>query len=220
MRESGKVPAHQEAAMAGSTPDSAGPLAEADLTAVRRAVELRKPLIRAARIAHSSAIITLVIAACALLCLPLWPSVSGLIVTAGLIATGIIEYKASGQLLLAKPGSARVLGRNQLCLLGVIVLYCAIQMFTFSIEDAKNAALSPETRSQLNAMPGMQKSIDQLIENWAPIFNYGLYGAVIIGSVFCQGGLALYYFRRQRILEEFNASTPPWVQRMLVEAAG
>ncbi len=193
----------------------AGPLSQADMAAIAYAITLRKPLVRAAHIARASAISTLLIAAIALPCLLIWPSLSGLIIAAGLATVGIIELKASPQVLAAKAGIHRTLARNQLCLLGIIILYCAIQMITFSTEDAKNAALSPDTRAQLSALPDMQQSIDGMIEKWAALFQYGLYGAVILISVLCQGGLAYYYFSRRRIIEQFNASTPPWVLRLL-----
>jgi hypothetical protein len=202
-----------------ATEDGAGPLDEGHMAAIRLAIARRKPITRAGRIARTSAITTLVIAACALPCLLLSPSLSGLIVTAGLAVTGVIEYKASRQMCQARPGAARVLGRNQLCLLGVIILYCGMQMATFSTEDARNAALSPEARSQLTATPDMQQSIDTIIEKWAAVFTYGFYGVVIFTSALCQGGLAFYYFTRRRSVEQFNASTSPWIRRLLAEIA-
>jgi hypothetical protein len=201
------------------TEDGASPLSEADMAAIRRAIVLRAPLTRAGRIARTSAITTLVIAACTLPCLLLGPSLSILIITAGLAVVGVIDYRASRQMLQAKPGTHSVLCRNQLCLLGVIVLYCGIQMATFSTEEARNAALSPETRSQLVALPDMQQSIDNIVDKWAAVFHYGLYGAFILLSVLCQGGLAFYYFTRRRSIEQFNASTSLWIRRLLSEIA-
>jgi hypothetical protein len=196
---------------------AAGPLSEGDMAAIRLAVALRRPITRAARIARSSAITTLVIAACAVPCLLFSPSLSSLVITAGLTVAGVIEFRASRKMSQAEPGVHRVLGRNQLCLLGVIILYCCMQMVQFSVEDARNAALSPEARSQLTAMPDLQQSIDKIVEKWAAVFHYGFYGAVIFTSALCQGGLAFYYFTRRRNIEQFNASTCAWIRRLLAE---
>jgi len=99
----------------------------------------------------------------------------------------------------------------------MIVLYCVVQMCTFSAEKVKASALSPQFRSQLSALPRMQETIDGQIERWAPIMTYGLYSLIIAVSACMQGGLAGYYFTRGKHVESFNRDTPRWVRRIFVE---
>ena len=194
----------------------AGP-SEANLLLIRQATARRKTVDRAARNARTSAIVTLVIGVLAIPTVLLWPSWSAAMITAGLCVVGVVEFSASGRLRRADPAAARLLGQNQLALLGLITLYCAAQMISFSPEQAKNAAISPEVRSQLGHMPDMTRSIDAQIDRWMPLLTYGFYGLVAFMSVLFQGGMAWYYFSRARHVEEFNAHTPEWVRRVLRE---
>jgi hypothetical protein len=90
-------------------------------------------------------------------------------------------------------------------------------MLTFSTEQAKAAAMSPEFRSHLAGLPNMAQTIDKEIERWAPILAYGFYSLIIALSVCLQGGMALYYFTRRRHVESFNRGTPPWIRRLFID---
>ena len=139
---------------------------------------------------------------------------------AGLCVIGVVEYKGYQRMRRADPNAARMLGTNQLALLGLIVLYCLAQMAAFSPEQARAAAISPEVRAQLANLPSMAKAIDSDIDRLAPLATYGFYGLVIVLSIAFQGGLARYYFTRRRHLEAFNAQTPPWIRRLFAETEG
>jgi len=198
-------------------PPAASPLDESQFALVQQAAQSYKPIKRAARTALSSAITTLVIGACALPFTVIWPSLASVFITAGIGAVGVFEFLGYRKMRQADPAAPGYLATNQLAFLGLIVTYCAIQMLSFSTEDAKAAALSPEVRSQLRAMPDMAREIDANIEQWAPLIMYGFYSLVIVLSIFFQGGMALYYWTRRRHLEAFARQTPPWVRRLLVE---
>jgi hypothetical protein len=195
-----------------------GPLSEKDFILVRQAANRRVGIARCAGRAKVSSNITLIIGFLALVLVPVWPSWDGAMIAVGLCVVGFVERFGAGRMRQADPGAARLLGSNQLALLGLIVLYCLIQMITFSSERAKAEVISPETRSQLNGMPEITRSLDATIERWAPLANYGFYGLVIVLSAVFQGGMAVYYFARRRQLAEFHSQTPPWISRLFVEA--
>lgn len=117
----------------------------------------------------------------------------------------------------AETGAAGHLGWNQVALVGVITFYCLLQMASFSPEEMKAAALSPEVRSLSAALPGMMAGIDKMVETWAPYAVYGFYSLLIVVSIGFQGGMALYYFSRRKYVEAFNRETPAWVRKVLVE---
>jgi hypothetical protein len=212
------APAAVEAPPAAQ-PAAGSPLDEPQFVLVQEAARNYKPIKRAAWTALSSAVLTLVIGITALPLALIWPSPAGVMIVVGLCAVGVVEFLGYRKMRRADPAAAVLLARNQLAFLGVIVFYCVLQMLSFSVDDAKAAALSPETRAQLNIMPEMARAIDRDIERWAPIVTYGFYSLVVVLSVFCQGGMALYYNTRRKYLETFNRQTPPWVRRLLVEFA-
>ena len=197
---------------------AAPPLEEAHFAAIRQAVVDRRAIRRACRTALSSSVVTLLIGASSLPFVVIWPSLSGLFIVAGICTIGIMEFLGYQRLRRADPAAARSLALNQLAFLGLIIIYCLGQMIAFSPDDAKAAALSPEARAQLNAMPSMAGAIDGQIERWAPLLTYGFYSLVILLSAASQGGMALYYYTRRRHIEAFNRKTPPWIRRLLVEA--
>jgi len=196
---------------------SGPPLTEADYAAVRQAVRARRRVKRAARTALSSGSVTLAIGVLAAPFVAVWPSASGVMIVIGVCVVGVVELVGCGRMRRAEPAAARWLGANQLALLGLIALYCLMQMAAFSPEAVQAAALSPEVRAQLNAMPQMVRSIDNLVLRWAPIITYGFYSLIIGLSVCFQGGMALYYFTRRKHVERFNRATPAWIRRLFVE---
>jgi len=203
---------------AGARPEC--PLDASHFLLIRRAAAARKPVLRAARTARASAITTLAIAFLGLLFLALSPDLAGLLVVCAVGVIGAVEYVGYLRLRRTEPSAAVLLGRNQLAFLGVIVLYCVVQMVLFSPEEYKKAALSEETRSVLGGMPelsGIDRDIDRTIEQFAPLVTYGFYSLIIVLSIGFQGGMALYYFTRRKRIEAFLRSAPPWVLRLFAE---
>jgi len=200
-------------------PDEAAdpPLTARHYAEVRQAVRARRRVKGAARTALFSGAVTLAIGLLAAPFALVWPSASGVIIVVGVCAVGAVELVGCGRVRRADPSAARWLGLNQLALLGVVTLYCLMQMAAFSPQEAQAAAMSPEVRSQLSAVPEMARSIDNLVLRWAPIVTYGFYSLVIGLSVCSQGGMALYYFTRRKHVERFNRATPAWIRRLFVE---
>lgn len=208
----GPAPAPVKAADA-----AAAPIGESELGLIRQAVVRRRKMKSAAGVVRSSAIVTLVIG---FLALPfvLWsPSLSGVVVVVGVITVGVREWMGYEKMRRAETGAAGHLGWNQVALVGVITFYCLLQMASFSPEEMKAAALSPEVRSLSAALPGMMAGIDKMVETWAPYAVYGFYSLLIVVSIGFQGGMALYYFSRRKYVEAFNRETPAWVRKVLVE---
>jgi len=197
--------------------EEASPIGEREWGLVREAAGRRRKVNRAARVARSSAITTLAIGLAALPFVVVSPSLSGLVVVAGVIAVGVREWLGYGKMRRAEAGAAGHLGWNQVALAGVILFYCLLEMASFSAEGVKSAALSPEVRAQLASMPGMAHQIDALIETWAPYAVYGFYSLLIVVSVLAQGAMAFYYFSRRKHVDAFNRNTPEWIRRMFVE---
>ena len=198
--------------------EAAGPpLTETHYAEVRQAVRARRRVKGAARTALFSGAVTLAIGVLAAPFVLVWPSASGVMIVVGVCAVGAVELVGYRRVRRAEPSAARLLGLNQLALLGVVALYCMMQMAAFSPEEAQAAAMSPEVRAQLNAVPEMARSIDNLVLRWAPIVTYGFYSLVIGLSVCSQGAMALYYFTRRKHIERFNRATPQWIRRLFVE---
>lgn len=184
---------------------------------IRGAALRRKAIDKAARTAKSSAVVTLVIGISSAPLLALWPSWLAFVMVVGLCVIGAAELHGHRMMRRADPAAAGFLGRNQLVFLALIVFYCGVQMATFSSEQIKAAAVSPEFRAQSEAMPAIAASIDASIDRWAPMATYGFFGLVIVLSAAFQGGLAGYYFTHRRHLNAYLAQTPPWVRRVFIE---
>jgi hypothetical protein len=218
-RQTGTPAHHPSPPPVPQSPVHPGPLDESDFLLIHQAAVRRKSIRGATRTALTSSVATLFIGISAIPFVLLWPGWLGGLAATGLCIIGVVEYKGYRRMRQADPTAARMLGMNQLALLALIVLYCLTQMVTFSSEQAKAAAISPEVRSQLAALPSMAKAIDSGIDRLVPLATYGLYGLIILLSAAFQGGMAAYYFTRRRHLEAFNTQTPPWVRRVFVETA-
>jgi hypothetical protein len=203
-----------------TAPAQTGPLGEADLLLIRQAGERLVAIKKAARTASISAGVTLAIGICSLPFVVLSPSWDGALIAVGVCVVGLVERRGARRLRQADPSAARLLGRNQLAFLALIILYCAVQMIAFA-RGGTAFLLSPETRSAAADVPDIAKQLDSLMApGFLPLLVYGFYGLVIVLSIFSQGGLALYYFTRRKRLEAFNRDTPDWVRGLLLGAAG
>ena len=60
---------------------------------------------------------------------------------------------------------------------------------------------------ELRQLGNLQETIGNLYVQ----ITLALYGSVFLGSVLFQGGNALYYFSRERLVREYVNDTEPWV---------
>jgi len=197
--------------------EPASPLDESHFQLLRQVTEGRRPIRNAARTARISAITILVIGAVSTPLLLLSPSWQGLFAVAGIWAIGVFEYIGSQRMRQGLPSAAAFLGRNQLAFIALIVVYCVLQMLSFSGARARDELISPELQSQLAMLPGLEHDIDSQLGFWAPIVTYGFYSLVIVLSLAVQGSLAFYYFTRKRHLEMLAHHTPAWIRRLFTE---
>jgi len=199
---------------------ASGQLSENPLSASHRRElaatrELARPIRKAARVAAFNGWSTAAIAA---LSLPFsLSSAVGLALTAALACVAFIEFRGRRRLLDFEPGGAFILGWNQLGLLAIIAGYSAWMMQTSIVEAG---SLSTE----LQGLAQLDSGLAGMVESYQPMIRQavrGFYLGVIALSVVFQGGTALYYFSRRRIVEDFIAATPEWardVQRGLLPA--
>jgi hypothetical protein len=177
-----------------------------ELSAARdRAKAIRKT----ARVAAFNGWTTGMIAACSML-LSLTSPI-GLALTAGIGFVAFNEFRGRKRLLNFDPSGATLLGWNQVGFLAMITAYCLWSMFTGMTADG---SLPPELRSpDMDALLGQSGGMGGLLDpgflNKLVIYFYG--GVIGLSALF-QGGTALYYFSRRRLVEDFVAETPEWVR--------
>jgi len=209
-----------EGAAGTAPPVPPAPLDESHFLIVRRAAGRRRPVRSAARTAAWDAGITLTIGLLGLLLSLAWWSWLGVLITAAICAIGVVGLVGRRAMSAANPSAARILGLNQIAFMSLIVLYCVIQMLTFSARQETGTLLSGEVMSQLRDFAGMDPTMLAEMDRAVALLVYGFYSLVILVSICGQGGLALYYFTRRRHLEAFRRETPEWVRRLFVELGG
>lgn len=124
-------------------------------------------------------------------------SYSSLIVGIGLVWVGYNEWRGRRMLQREEPRAARFLGRNQLALMTVIVLYAAWCIFYGTTHQ-------DESLKQLSAIPTLQEMEDLDVMSIKTIYQivvFGTYGTLIVLTVVFQGLNSLFYFRRGKDIE-------------------
>ena len=122
------------------------------------------------------------------------------------IALGVVAYNEfRGRNLLRHfdESGARLLGWNQLGLMGLLIGYSLWSIY------AGLTGPSPYSE-QINAMPelgSMLGSIDDLYQT----VTLAVYGSLIVFSVIFQGLNTLYYFTRERYVQAYLDQTPSWI---------
>ena len=121
----------------------------------------------------------------------------------GLGIMAFIELRGAQQLRQLKPRVLRTLGFNQLALATAIILYALWQLYS-SLHGAGLAAAA-----------GGDPQVAQALQQFDPLFrdiSAIFYAALIAFALLFQGGLALYYFSRQKVVNEYVQTTPQWIQ--------
>jgi hypothetical protein len=185
-----------------------------DLTAEQRsqlelAIELHRPLARAANLGRSNArgyvafgVLTLLFAGL------LGPDALGLAIGAVVTGVGVAQLRAAKRLRAADPAAPRALARNELLLLGGIAAY-AILKLTLLADSGEDLA------RQVGDTGGLGIDIAELSSS----LNTLVYACVLAVTLIYQGGLALYFLRRRPMLERYLAEAPEWA-RSTVESLG
>ncbi len=192
--------------MATATEDSVahGPLSSDDQKALgeahRRAARIRS----AARVASFNGWTIGVFAA---LTLPLaGSSISGILIAAAMALAAYNEFRGRTLLLDFDPRGPRLLGWNQLGLLGALTLYCAWHILQVPFQpDVVTRQLS--AHPEIATLVG---STDELVKLYHLVL-LAVYTTVILLSVLFQGGNAWYYFSRGKLLDAHLDITPAWI---------
>jgi protein-S-isoprenylcysteine O-methyltransferase Ste14 len=130
-------------------------------------------------------------------------SLTAILVGLGLGVVAFVELRTIPRLKQLDPKSPQTLGYNQLALAGILICYAVWNLLFPSgmSQDIINSA--PELQSAGFDLGTMESQINHLI-----------YFALIIVALGAQGSLALFYFRRTKIIQSYLANTPAWIVEM------
>jgi hypothetical protein len=135
--------------------------------------------------------------------------ISCILIGSALCVIAFVELKGANKLSKLDPASLRMLMYNQLVLAGLLLIYSVWSL---------HAGLSGGQLGDLNVD---DPQVAQALAPYAGLggaINVILYGGLILVAIFGQGGLAFYYFTRQRALRNYVETTPKWILDM--QAAG
>ncbi len=124
------------------------------------------------------------------------------------IAMGIVawnEFRGRALLRAFDPAGPRLLGKNQLGFLAVIVGYCLWSIYTTA--TGQNAELA-EIETMIGPVSDLARDLTVMV-----------YGVVLLLSVVFQGLNARYYFARERLVREYLQRTPDWVVTLHVSSS-
>ena len=133
-------------------------------------------------------------------------SLPALLITVGLGIVTYNEFRGRRRLLQFDPTGPTFLGWNQLALFAMVTVYC---LWTLGAELLGNGPLGGELAAhpELAAVLGSPQKLEHLHR----MLTLTVYGAVIAVSAVFQGGCALYYFHRRKLVENFVQETPEWM---------
>ncbi len=183
------------------------PLSDKDKDLLALAAELHRPLARAAKRAYDNGGWLALFGGLTALFGILGPDVVGLIVGGCVLGVGILERRNGERLRRADVEAPRLLARNELCLMVVIVIYALLQLTVFRTtgEELERAAGG--------ALGGLD------IKGMASSLTNPVYATVIAVTLLYQGGMALYYRKRRADVERFVGEIPEWARDLIVNMA-
>ena len=119
------------------------------------------------------------------------------------VLSGVMEVRGNRRLRQCDPAGMKWLVRSQLFLLGVILAYCASRLGSFDAETAM-ASLTPDMEAVLKES-GLERG------DILPLVRMAFYATYLSVAGVClvyQGGMAMYYRSRTRLVTE-ALTTPP-----------
>jgi hypothetical protein len=190
------------------------PLTDEQHHLLRNLARQRRPIQAAARTARISGITILVIGVLAAPVVAVAPTALGAVMLLVVGAVGTIELIGAGRMQARQAGAATLLGLNQTGFMLAIMIYCVIQMVSFSTAEIDAAlaqgGLGGASADELGLGSELQGLTDVL-----PWVAYGFYGLIMVLTLLFQGGLALYYFARRGVLRQAQTDGPDWARRVL-----
>lgn len=119
------------------------------------------------------------------------------------LAMGVIawnEFRGRVRVRAFDPEGPRLLGKNQLGLLAVIVTYCLWSIHVTTTGENPEMA---EIEAMIGDVSGLVTQLTVMV-----------YWIVILVSAVVQGLNARYYFSRERIVREYVQHTPEWIVQL------
>ena len=198
-------PIHTRDGASNSAVAASEALSPAQLQVMAEAKQRRRKIDRAANVAAVGGWITAVLACLsAPFALIHWESIVAVVVL-GLVAYH--EFKGRRMLKALDPTAPRVLGFNQVGFAIAIIAYAVWKLFGALTGEgyyAQAIAAEPMLADALAPIEDLMKSLELVV-----------YGTLIVGTIFFQGGTAWYYFSRAKHVRAYVASTPRWVIDLL-----
>ncbi len=204
---------------APTEPDHAGtdlgPLGPQDVTLLERAWQRRQKLGRARALARFNG---LSLIATAVLCLPFAALDASLLwVALALLAVGAAELRGARLLQRLDLRAPRWLGWNQLVLLLLVGLYCALSALQGLAAHGPTLDLARDYPDLAAQMPELRDGLGMGSDSFGHayralvvVFYLALFGACALYQGFC----ARYYFALSAQLQAHLEQTPAWVLRL------
>jgi hypothetical protein len=130
---------------------------------------------------------------------------SGLLLGGAMCAIAFIEIEGAKRIRRLDPTVAKRLAYNQLALAAVLICYSL-----WSLHQASTGGLSAELKAHEQELGAMGKEADDIVKLAYRI----LYFTLIAVAIFAQGGMALYYFSREKYIRRYVEQTPSWILEM------
>jgi hypothetical protein len=124
----------------------------------------------------------------------------------GMGAIAAVELTGAKRLRRLDPRAARMLALNQLALASLLIGYAVWRLFAVTHEGATASllgAVDPEVLNMVGPIDALARQISLV-----------LYGGVIAIALLGQGGMALYYATRAKMVAAYVTQTPPWIVEM------
>jgi hypothetical protein len=128
---------------------------------------------------------------------------SSVILGLAMILVAAVELRSAGRLRRLDPRAARVLGFNQVTLGSLLIVYALWRIWALFREGGASEALGA-TEPQLAQML-------KPVENLTRLIGLAVYSTLIAIGMFAQGGMAWFYFTRQKHVRAYLAQTPAWI---------
>ncbi|MSR63924.1 MAG: hypothetical protein EXS08_15975 [Planctomycetes bacterium] len=173
----------------------------ADQAALQKAAELHRGLARAAGLARTNAYGYVIFGVLSLLVAVLGLDLLGLAIGALLTGVGVAQLRAAPRLQRGEAAAPRALARNELVLMGGIVVYCLLQLTVLRTTSA-------ELEKQVGAAGDLGLDLGELVDSMTTL----IYCSFLVVSLVYQGGLALYFNRRGPLAARYLAESPAWAR--------
>lgn len=145
-------------------------------------------------------------------------SLTGSIMGLWMIAAGCVEYWGEKNIHLLRPGVFKKLMINQLLLGAMFIVISGWWVLQVALnKGTETAALNHDLGPMLGG--GAGGNIGQ-VDFAMLLILYVMYGSVGVFGLVCQGSMAYYYGRRERLLQTYLAETPQWIIRIQQSQSG